>query len=134
MIRSTLEFDFVIIDRPPSFLLGYFPFLTVERVIEKCRDVYFPTEDYTDATFIIVNGALLYIFLEDICMSGERSTQDAYKKYAGLCRTNLQTTLAHLNLIMPLRMDSIEALTIAASPDTLMSCMSTYTFIGRSHD
>ncbi|KAB8234773.1 hypothetical protein BDV23DRAFT_30138 [Aspergillus alliaceus] len=101
-------------DHPATLLLGFFPFITEDRLLEKCRKVYFATEDYTDATFIVVNACLFYLFCELSITSTDASSQELYDKYGDLCRVNLETGLANLNLLMPATIDSIEALTMGA--------------------
>ncbi|GIK00727.1 hypothetical protein Aspvir_004756 [Aspergillus viridinutans] len=51
-------------EKLPFAFACYFPFLSVDDFIQKCREVYFATEDYSDATFMVVNCGLYHIFLE----------------------------------------------------------------------
>ncbi|KAE8348322.1 hypothetical protein BDV28DRAFT_143800 [Aspergillus coremiiformis] len=99
---------------PSTLLLGFFPFITPDSLFEKCREVYFATEDYSDATFIVVNGALIYLFGELSFTSNGIANREAYDKYGDMCRINLETALANLELLMPVTADSIEALTVGA--------------------
>lgn len=98
-----------------TILLGFFPFITVDSLLEKCRQVYFATEDYSDATFIVVNACLVYLFSEISFSESDTTKQEIYDKYHDLCRVNLETGLANLNLLMPATMESIEALSIGVS-------------------
>lgn len=77
--------------------------------------MYFATEEYSDATFIVVNGGLFYIFSEYSYTVKDEETRDNYRKYLKLCHANLETALANLSLLMPARMESIEALTLGVS-------------------
>jgi hypothetical protein len=77
--------------------------------------VYFATEDYSDATFIMVNGCLVYLFAECSFTVNDATIKETYEKYLKLCSINLETALANLNLLMPARRESIEALTIGVS-------------------
>lgn len=83
-------------------------FITVEDFIEWCRKVYFATEDYSIATFIIVNAGLYYLFQEKSVTDESRGNE--YLEYHYLCRDNLETALANLPLLLPPRREMIEAL------------------------
>ncbi|KAL4964359.1 putative C6 transcription factor [Aspergillus stella-maris] len=96
-------------------LQTYCPFLPFERLAEKCREVYFNTEDYSDATFIVANGGLYQLFVAVSFMTPDRALQEEYQSYVDICRHNLDTTLANLHLLMPATTDSVEALTMAAA-------------------
>lgn len=97
---------------PPTALQGFCPFIPADRLIEKCKEVYFATEEYSDATFIVVNGGLFYVFSEYSYTVKDEETRESYRKYLKLCHANLETALANLSLLMPARMESIEALTL----------------------
>ncbi|PLB51963.1 fungal-specific transcription factor domain protein [Aspergillus steynii IBT 23096] len=99
---------------PPTALQGFCPFVPPDRLIEKCKEVYFATEEYSDATFIVVNGGLFYVFSEYSYTVKDDETRDNYRKYLKLCHANLETALANLSLLMPARMESVEALTLGA--------------------
>lgn len=88
----------------------------MDYFVQKCREVYFATEDYTDATFIIVNGGLFHIFLDYSYSTKSKSTRSEYQTYLQLCQNNLETALANLNLLMPATEESIEALTLGVRP------------------
>lgn len=88
-------------------------FITIEGFIESCRKVYFATEDYSIAVFIIVNAGLYYLFQEK-SVTGE-SIREEYLKYHYLCRDNLETALANLQLLLPPKREMIEALLLGAS-------------------
>lgn len=99
-------------DNPPTLFQGYFPFISVDKFIEKCKEVYFAIEDYSDATFIVVNGGLYNTFIEWSFAAKDRESREEGQKYLSLCRNNLETALANLNLLMPARAESIEALAL----------------------
>ncbi|PYH60922.1 putative C6 transcription factor [Aspergillus niger CBS 101883] len=98
----------------PSILQAYLPFLSTPRLVEKCRQVYFSTEDYSDATFIVVNGALLYLISDVVAITKDSQTREEYDKYLNLCLVNLETALGSLNLLMPANDENIEALALGA--------------------
>jgi hypothetical protein len=99
------------------------PFIQLERLSEKCREVYFATEDYSDAAFIVANGGLYQVFVAASFMTQDRALREEYQGYADICKHNLNTTLANLHLLMPANIDSIEALTMGVrrGPVTYMS-------------
>ncbi|RLL94196.1 hypothetical protein CFD26_102964 [Aspergillus turcosus] len=98
----------------PFAFACYFPFLSVDDFIQKCREVYFATEDYTEATFMVANCGLYYIFLEHSFRAESPQMRADYQKYIELCRKNFETVLANLPLLMPARPESIEALALGA--------------------
>ena len=88
-------------------------FITVESFIETCRKVYFATEDYNIAIFIIVNAGLYYLFQEKSIMDEQR--REEYLRYHYLCRDNLETALTSLPLLLPPTREMIEALLLGVS-------------------
>ncbi|KAI9367742.1 hypothetical protein BJX61DRAFT_278787 [Aspergillus egyptiacus] len=98
-----------------SVLQLYCPFVAFDRLTEKCRDVYFATEDYSDATFIIANGGLYQLFVTASSMTQDRQIRAEYQEYVNMCKANLETTLANLHLLLPANTESIEALTMGAT-------------------
>ncbi|KAL4886193.1 hypothetical protein BJY04DRAFT_99373 [Aspergillus karnatakaensis] len=96
-------------------LQSYCPFIPIDRLTDKCREIYFATEDYSDATFITVNGGLYQLFVAASFMTQDRAVRQEYQGYVDMCKNNLETTLANLHLLMPANFESIEALTLGAS-------------------
>lgn len=89
--------------------------MTVEDLTEKCREVYFCTDDYSHATFITVNGALYNLFLEFSIIAKGNITKETYLSYLYLCRYNMEVALASLNLLLPATKENIEALILGVS-------------------
>lgn len=90
-------------------------FIDVEHFTDQCRRVYFNTEDITDATFILVNSGLAYVFFE-VKLSAKTPEEKAEAdRYFNMCQKNLDTVLSHLNLLMPATLENIEALLMAVS-------------------
>ncbi|GIJ85287.1 hypothetical protein Asppvi_004143 [Aspergillus pseudoviridinutans] len=108
-------------EKLPFAFACYFPFLSVDDFIQKCREVYFATEDYSDTTFMVANCGLYYIFLEYSFLAESPQIRDDYQKYMLLCRKNFETVLADLTLLMPARPESVEALTLGAIHATEIS-------------
>ncbi|KAJ5461438.1 uncharacterized protein N7458_002990 [Penicillium daleae] len=101
-------------ENPPASFGGYIPFFTVDYFISRCQEVYFATEEYSDATFIIANFGLYGIFVEYGFCEKEPVSRDEYQKYVQVCKDNLETALANLNILMPVNMDSVVALAVGA--------------------
>lgn len=111
-------FDLLILipaENPPSAFGGYFPFLTVEYFIEKCREVYFCTDDYTEATFIVANLGLFSVFVELSMVEKDAASREETQHYVQLCKDNVETALANLNILMPATIESVMALALGVS-------------------
>ncbi|KAJ5099699.1 transcriptional regulator family: Fungal Specific TF [Penicillium argentinense] len=102
-------------ENPPSSFSGWIPFFTIDYFIEKCQEVYFCTDySYSDTTFIITNFGLYSIFIEYHIIAKEQATRDEYQHYMHLCKENLETALANLNILMPANFDSVAALALGS--------------------
>ncbi|KAJ5689226.1 hypothetical protein N7462_003618, partial [Penicillium macrosclerotiorum] len=101
-------------ENPPSAFGGYVPFLDIEYFITKCQEVYFCTEDYSEASFITANFGLYIVFVEYGFLEKEFATRDEYNRYVHMCRDNLEAALANLTILMPVTFDSIVALVLGA--------------------
>ncbi|KAJ5350973.1 transcriptional regulator family: Fungal Specific TF [Penicillium brevicompactum] len=99
---------------PSSCFGGYMPFLGVEYFIEKCREVYFCADDFSDAAFIITNFCLYSIFIELVVAKSVGSIGEECQDYIETCRDNLEAALASLNILMPANQESIMALSVGA--------------------
>jgi hypothetical protein len=73
--------------------------------------VYFPTEDFTDATFIIVNVGLYYLFLEQHSLTtNNKVLKDELASHLHTSRVNLETGLANMSLFMSVKIETVQAL------------------------
>ncbi|TDZ30973.1 putative transcriptional regulatory protein [Colletotrichum trifolii] len=99
---------------PPGIFSIACSFLDVDDLAELCRRVYFCTDTFADTTFIIVNGALFYLFMEQAYHATEAPAREEFERYQHTCQTNLETALVCLPLILPAKVESIEALLVAA--------------------
>lgn len=88
-------------------------FITVEDFVDSCQKVYFATEDYTIAIFIIVNAGLYYLFQEKATIND--SKKEEFLRYHHLCRGNLETALTNLPLLLPPTKEMVEALLLGVS-------------------
>lgn len=102
-------------ENPPACFGGYIPFFTLDYFISTCQEVYFTTEDFSDATFIIANFGLYGIFVEFGFCEKEPAARDEYQRYVQVCKDNLEMALANLNILMPVTMDSVVALAVGVS-------------------
>lgn len=101
---------------PGTFtLISVCCFMAVENFAEACRRVYFALEDFSQATFIIVNAGLYYLFQEKSVTAESPAAVREYTGYYQLCRANLETGLANLKFFLGASMETIEALLLGAS-------------------
>jgi len=75
-----------------------------------CRMVYFATEDFSDATFVIVNAMLYNLFMEQHSLATEPVARDEYHSYMQMCRANLETSLANTPLFLSSKVENVQAL------------------------
>lgn len=91
----------------------------METFTEYCRKVYFATDDFDLATFIVVNGGLFYAFggralvPEEIDDPVDR--EECSIKYRNMCADNMVAALGSLSLFMPANAVNIEALLLGVS-------------------
>lgn len=100
---------------PPVTFLMSLTFVTIDDFVDACRKIYFPTEDYSIATFITVNTGLYYLFQDNTCSATEGFSDEECLKYQIMSRDNLETALANLPLLLPARKDMVEALVLSAT-------------------
>lgn len=103
------------IENAPTCFGGYVPFLGVDYFIEKCREVYFCIDDYSDAAFIVSNFCLYMVLYEFGTHEKDAVVREEYLRYIEMCRINLETALANLNVLMPATQESIKALAVGVS-------------------
>ncbi|KAK0612577.1 hypothetical protein B0T17DRAFT_410286 [Bombardia bombarda] len=101
-------------ENPPLTFSLMCAFIAVDEFAEYCRKVYFPAEEYSVATFIIVNAGLCYLFGEK-SIPLEGAAEAGLLRHHHLCRDNLETALASLPMLLPARMENIQALLLGAS-------------------
>ncbi|KAJ5919957.1 transcriptional regulator family: Fungal Specific TF [Penicillium verhagenii] len=101
-------------ENKPSAFGGYIPFFSIDYFIEKCREVYFSTDDYSDAAFIAAHFGLYNTFIELSFTEKESATREEYQNYVQLCKENLEAALANLSILMPATHETIVALSLGA--------------------
>lgn len=82
---------------------------------EKCREVYFCIDDYSDAAFVVTNFCLYSALYEYGGMERDASSREEHRHCIEMCRDNLETALANLNILMPASHESIMALALGVS-------------------
>ncbi|KAH6884074.1 hypothetical protein B0T10DRAFT_531324 [Thelonectria olida] len=95
---------------PPCLFTFVCYFVGVADFSGLCRMVYFPTEDFSDSTFIIVNAGLYYMFLEQHSFAQDKATKEEYEPYIQICRINLETALANMSLFVSTKIETVQAL------------------------
>lgn len=75
-----------------------------------CRLVYFPSDDFSDAYFTIVNAGLYNLFMEQQVLAQDPVLKDQYDAHMKLCRSNLETSLANLPLFLSPKTENVMAL------------------------
>ncbi|KAJ5829933.1 putative transcriptional regulatory protein [Penicillium chrysogenum] len=101
-------------EKPPACFGGYVPFMSVQYFTEKCREVYFCLEDYSDTAFVVTNFCLYSVLYEYDTEEKDTTTREERQNYIQMCRNNLETALANLNILMPATYESIMALILGA--------------------
>lgn len=87
-----------------------YTFIDYEHFADRCRKLYFSTEAPSEATFIIVNAGLTYIFFEASLTASDPVKKVRYEECRVMSQKNLEIALAQLNMMMPATPDNIEAL------------------------
>ncbi|KAH7126202.1 hypothetical protein EDB81DRAFT_889900 [Dactylonectria macrodidyma] len=95
---------------PPGLFTFICYFVGIADFSSLCRIVYFPTEDFSDSAFAIVNAGLYYMFLEQHSFAPDNATKGEYEPYIQICRINLETALANMSLFMSNKVESVQSL------------------------
>ncbi|ORY67589.1 fungal-specific transcription factor domain-containing protein [Pseudomassariella vexata] len=102
----------------PMMLLVVTCFTDIDAFTDKCRRIYFSTDDHDIpiSTFIVVNAALNYLFFENaITITANSPEKTQLEQCCAMCQANVETALAQLPLLMPATLENIEALLMGAS-------------------
>ncbi|KAI1841460.1 hypothetical protein JX266_012389 [Neoarthrinium moseri] len=102
----------------PMMLLVVTCFTDIEDFTNRCRRLYFCTDDadFSESLFIIVNAGLMYLFFEGSVTAPAGSAEKArLERCCAMCQGNVEAALAHLPLLMPATLENVEALLMAAS-------------------
>ncbi|KAG5938245.1 hypothetical protein E4U53_008046 [Claviceps sorghi] len=80
----------------------------------KHAKLYFATEDFSDATFIIVNAMLYNLFMEQNSLATDPTARDEYHAYMQQSQANLETALANTHLFLATKVENVQALLLGA--------------------
>ncbi|RSL95977.1 hypothetical protein CDV31_013675 [Fusarium ambrosium] len=95
---------------PPGLFTFVCYFVGISDFSNLCRMVYFPTDDFSDSAFIIVNAGLYYLFLEQHTLTDNEVVKEEFVSYLHTCRVNLETALANVSLFMSAKVETVQAL------------------------
>ncbi|KAL9488042.1 hypothetical protein ACSS6W_000319 [Trichoderma asperelloides] len=95
---------------PPTFFTILCTLVGIKDFSDLCSTVYFPTEDFSDATFAVVNAMLYNLFVEQHSLAKEEVVREEYSKYVAICKANLETTLANFPLFLSPKIENVQAL------------------------
>ncbi|RKK98297.1 hypothetical protein BFJ70_g17574 [Fusarium oxysporum] len=96
---------------PPGLFTFVCYFVGITDFSNLCRIVYFPTENFTDATFIVVNVGLYYLFLEQHTLTTDnKALKDEFAAHLHTSRVNLETGLANMSLFMSIKIETVQSL------------------------
>ncbi|KAI0111290.1 hypothetical protein GGR51DRAFT_509600 [Nemania sp. FL0031] len=98
----------------PVMLAILYTFIDYEHFIDRCRQLYFATDSPPEASFIIVNAGLTYIFFEASLTASDPAKKARYEECRAMSQNNLEIALAQLNMMMPATAENIEALLMGA--------------------
>ncbi|PTB70258.1 N-terminal binuclear Zn cluster-containing protein [Trichoderma citrinoviride] len=95
---------------PPTFFTILCTLVGIKDFADLCRTVYFPAEDFSDATFAMVNAMLYNLFVEQHSLTKDEALREEYNSYVAICKTNLETTLANFPLFLSPKIENVQAL------------------------
>ncbi|KAH8164700.1 hypothetical protein CIB48_g3538 [Xylaria polymorpha] len=98
----------------PVMLAILYTFIDYEHFADRCRQLYFATDGSSEASFIIVNAGLTYIFFEASLTAADATKKARYEECRAMSQNNLEIALAQLNMMMPATAENIEALLMGA--------------------
>ncbi|KAI1747205.1 hypothetical protein F4782DRAFT_447735 [Xylaria castorea] len=98
----------------PVMLAILYTFIDYEHFADRCRQLYFSTDGASEASFIIVNAGLTYIFFEASLKVADAAKKVRYEECRAMSQNNLEIALAQLNMMMPASAENIEALLMGA--------------------
>ncbi|EXA32987.1 hypothetical protein FOVG_15795 [Fusarium oxysporum f. sp. pisi HDV247] len=89
-------------------------FISKDRLIDCCREIYFAVDNFSLPTFLIANATLRYLFQEKVQASSDASSREEYRKLSQLCRDNLETAMNKFNVLAPPSLENVEAFLLGA--------------------
>lgn len=79
----------------------------------------FATEEFSDATFIIVNAMLYNLFMKQSSPATHPTARDEYHIFMRQTHANLETALANAHLFLATRVENVQALLLGVSSSPL---------------
>ena len=108
----------------------------LDKIEEMCKSIYFQSESCNEVDLILVNGYLSYLLCECFFTNGSQE----FRAFSELTRTNFETAISQLPLLLPQSMEMAAVLTLGVRFSTflllvphlcpLLSCMSTNRILG----
>lgn len=93
------------------------PTIDVQYLTDLCQKIYFPTDEYTIATFITVHVSLFYLFRQLPKATAQELgfTASGVRELAATCSKNAETAMRNLRMYTEANYENIEALLFAVS-------------------
>ncbi|KAF5599523.1 hypothetical protein FPANT_3357 [Fusarium pseudoanthophilum] len=89
-------------------------FISKDRLIDCCREIYFAVDNFSLPTFLIANATLRYLFQEKAQASQNPLPREEYRKLSQLCRDNLETAMNKFSVLAPPSLENVEAFLLGA--------------------
>ncbi|KAF5965579.1 C6 transcription factor [Fusarium bulbicola] len=89
-------------------------FISKDRLVDCCREIYFAVDNFSLPTFLIANAALRYLFQEKAQASQDPLSREEYRKLSQLCRDNLETAMNKFNVLASPSLENVEAFLLGA--------------------
>ncbi|KAF5655138.1 C6 transcription factor [Fusarium sp. NRRL 25303] len=93
---------------------SYRLFISKDRLIDCCREIYFAVDNFSLPTFVIANATLRYLFQEKVQASQDPLFREEYRKLSQLCRDNLETAMNKFSVLAPPSLENVEAYLLGA--------------------
>ncbi|KIW06934.1 hypothetical protein, variant 1 [Verruconis gallopava] len=88
--------------------------MSLPRLTDFCKSVFFSVDEYPPSTAIIVFGNLFWLFEEFSWRAPDEQEKNEFRQCADLCRTNFETSVSSLDIFLPATPENVEALLMAA--------------------
>ncbi|KAF5574542.1 hypothetical protein FPCIR_13554 [Fusarium pseudocircinatum] len=89
-------------------------FISKDRLIECCREIYFAVDNFSLPTFLIANATLRYLFQEKAQSTQVPLSREEYRKLSQLCQDNLEAAMHKFSVLAPPSLENVEAFLLGA--------------------
>ncbi|KAF4343945.1 hypothetical protein FBEOM_2102 [Fusarium beomiforme] len=89
-------------------------FISKDRLIDCCREIYFAVDNFSLSTFLIANATLRYLFQEKAQVAEDASLREENRKHSQLCRDNIETAMNKFSLLASPGIENVEAFLLGA--------------------